>query len=139
MKELQLFVHYLIHWVFGSLPLQCGWMNCAMKLPQSTLRALRKTVFNLRGLCVLRGSKATTPKGETISLSYFKKYNYTSPAMTGLIFVGFVIFMDLFLVSMIVMKSFEMFASLLGTWIPFALIFTSTYLTGMLIKKNSTP
>lgn len=72
-----------------------------------------------------------------VSLSYFKKYNYTSPVKTGMIFVGFVIFMDFFLVSLIVMKSFEMFASLLGTWIPFALIFTSTYVTGSLINRGS--
>jgi len=72
-----------------------------------------------------------------VSLSYFSKYNYTSPLKTGLIFVGFVIFMDFFLVSMIVMRSFEMFASLLGTWIPFALIFTSTFVTGTLINRRS--
>jgi len=73
-----------------------------------------------------------------VSLSYFRKYNYVSPLKTGLIFVGFVIFMDFFLVSMIVMRSFEMFASLSGTWIPFALIFTSTFVTGSLINRNST-
>lgn len=72
-----------------------------------------------------------------VSLSYFSKYNYTSPLKTGLIFVGFVIFMDFFLVSMIVMRSFEMFASLLGTWIPFALIFISTFVTGTLINRRS--
>lgn len=72
-----------------------------------------------------------------VSLSYFRKYNYTSPLKTGLIFVGFVIFMDFFLVAMIVMKSFEMFASLLGTWIPFTLIFTSTYVTGLLTVRKS--
>ena len=72
-----------------------------------------------------------------VSLSYFRKYYYTSPLKTGLIFVGFVIFMDFFLVAMIVMKSFEMFASLLGTWIPFALIFASNYVTGVLTVRSS--
>lgn len=72
-----------------------------------------------------------------LSLSYFKKYNYTSPLKTALIFVGFVIFMDFFVVSMLVMKSFEMFTSLLGTWIPFALIFTSTLVTGLLVNRDS--
>jgi hypothetical protein len=72
-----------------------------------------------------------------VSLSYFRKYNYTSPIKTGLIFVGFVIFMDFFVVSMLVLKNFEMFASLLGTWIPFALIFTSTFVTGLLINRSS--
>jgi hypothetical protein len=70
-----------------------------------------------------------------ISLVYFKKFNFTKPLMTGIIFVGFVILMDFFVVAMLIEKSFEMFASPLGTWIPFALIFLSTYLTGLWMKK----
>jgi len=37
---------------------------------------------------------------------------------------------DFFLVALVVNGSLDMFRSLLGTWIPFALIFLSTYLTG---------
>jgi hypothetical protein len=40
--------------------------------------------------------------------------------------------MDFFLVAMVINRSFEMFTSPLGTWIPFVLIFASTYLTGLL-------
>jgi len=73
-----------------------------------------------------------------ISLSYFSKFNFTRPLQTGLTFVGFVIFMDFFLVAMLVQKSFEMFYSPLGTWIPFALIFTTTYIVGLLVLKRKT-
>jgi len=31
-----------------------------------------------------------------------------------------------------------MFASILGTWIPFALIFGSTYLVGTFLKRSQT-
>jgi hypothetical protein len=65
-----------------------------------------------------------------ISTIYFKKFTYTSPLQTGLIFVSFIIFMDAFLVAMIIMKNFEMFKSILGTWLPFCFIFLSTFLTG---------
>jgi len=71
-----------------------------------------------------------------VSLNYYERFNFTSPLMTALIFVGFVIFVDFFLVAMLVLKSFEMFTSLLGTWIPFALIFTSTYVTGLLSSRT---
>ena len=71
-----------------------------------------------------------------VSLVYFNRFNYTTPLRTALIFVGFVILMDFFVVSMIVLGNFEMFASLLGTWIPFSLIFASTYLTGAIVLKN---
>ena len=65
-----------------------------------------------------------------VSYIYFKRINQTSPIQTALIFVGVVISMDLFVVAMMINHSFEMFYSLIGTWIPFTLIFLSTYLTG---------
>lgn len=66
-----------------------------------------------------------------VSLVYFSKYNYTSPLRTAVIFVSFVILVDFFLVALVINRSLEMFASPLGTWIPFALIFASTYVTGL--------
>jgi hypothetical protein len=72
-----------------------------------------------------------------VSLVYFKKFNYTTPLQTALIFVGFVIAMDFFVVALLINRSLEMFASLLGTWIPFALIFTSTYVTGLYMGRKS--
>ncbi len=70
-----------------------------------------------------------------ISWFYFKRFNYTSPILTALLFICVVIFMDFFLVALIINKSLEMFQSPLGTWIPFALIFLASYLTGMFIVK----
>jgi hypothetical protein len=72
-----------------------------------------------------------------VSLIYFTKFNYTTPLQTAIIFVGFVITVDFFLVALLINKSLEMFVSLLGTWIPFVLIFTSTYLTGLYTAKSS--
>jgi len=73
----------------------------------------------------------------TISLIYFNKFNYTRPLQTALIFVSFVIIVDFFVVALLVNRSLEMFASPLGTWIPFALIFISTYVTGVLTVRSS--
>jgi hypothetical protein len=72
-----------------------------------------------------------------ISLVYFQKFNYTAPLQTALIFVAFVIAMDFFVVALIINRSLEMFTGLLGTWIPFALIFTSTYLTGLMVQRTA--
>ncbi len=65
-----------------------------------------------------------------VSLNYFRRFNYTTPLQTASIFVGFVIAVDFFFMALVVLKSLDMFGSLIGTWIPFALIFLSTYLTG---------
>ena len=72
-----------------------------------------------------------------VSLVYFRKFNYTSPFQTALIFVGFVIAVDFFGVALLINRSLEMFASLLGTWIPFVLIFASTYVTGLGVQRNT--
>ena len=41
-----------------------------------------------------------------------------------------------FLVALVIIQSLAMFASVLGTWIPFALIFASTYLTGWYLQRG---
>ncbi len=69
-----------------------------------------------------------------VALVYYSRFNYTSPLLTALIFVGFVVTADFFVVALLINRSLEMFTSLLGTWIPFGLIFLSTYLVGILRK-----
>jgi len=66
-----------------------------------------------------------------VSRNYFKRFSYTSPIQTSTIFVCFVIFMDFFIVALLIQRNLGMFTSLLGTWIPFLLIFLSTYLTAL--------
>lgn len=69
-----------------------------------------------------------------VSLFYFRKFHSTTP----LLFVGFVIAMDFFVVALLINRSLEMFASALGTWIPFALIFAATYAAGMYATRKPT-
>lgn len=71
-----------------------------------------------------------------VSFVYFKKLNYTNPLITGITFLAVVVFMDFFIVSLLINKNFDMFLSPLGTWIPFTLIFTSTYLTGTFVRNR---
>jgi hypothetical protein len=74
-----------------------------------------------------------------VSLVYVNKFNYTSPFQTAAIFLAFVLAVDFFIVALLINKSLEMFTSLLGTWIPFALIFVSTYLTMHYSSKRNVP
>lgn len=73
----------------------------------------------------------------TISWFYFKKLRYTSPLQTSVAFVLIVMFMDFFLVALVINRSLEMFQSLLGTWIPFVLIFLSTFLMGLVVEAQA--
>lgn len=106
-----------------------GWALCtaSMGISQATTTIENALIIHAVGAPIFF---------TVVSLNYFKRFNFTTPLMTALIFVGFVIFMDFFLVAMLVLKSFEMFTSMLGTWIPFALIFTSTYVTGLLTVRS---
>lgn len=72
-----------------------------------------------------------------ISTIYFKKFNYTTALQTAIIFVSIAILADIFIVSMLINKSFEMFESFIGTWLVFILIFIATYLTGKFIRRNN--
>jgi hypothetical protein len=66
-----------------------------------------------------------------ISWFYFSRLNYSSPLSTAIAFLVIVMAMDFFLVALVINRSLEMFQGLLGTWIPFVLIFLSTYVTGI--------
>lgn len=71
-----------------------------------------------------------------VSWIYCSRFGFTKPLTTAVVFVGIVIFLDIFPVATVINRSFEMFTSLLGTWIPWALIFLSTYLTGLAVKAR---
>ncbi len=106
-----------------------GWMLCAatMGIGMSVTSMSTTLIVHAIGAPIFFAG---------VSFFYFRKFNYTTPLQTALIFITFVIAMDFFLVAMVINRSFEMFTNLLGTWIPFALIFTSTYLTGLLTLKK---
>jgi hypothetical protein len=106
-----------------------GWTICAAIMGIGMQIFSLKTTLNIHAI---GGPVAFS----VISLIYFKKYNYTSPMQTAIIFIGFIIFIDFFLVALLIEKSFAMFKSPLGTWIPFALIFMVTYFTGQVVSKK---
>lgn len=71
-----------------------------------------------------------------ISLFYFTRFNYTTPLITAASFTAFVMAVDFFVVALLILKSLDMFSSLLGTWTPFILIFTATYVTGLWVTRR---
>lgn len=72
-----------------------------------------------------------------VSSIYYQKFNYTTPLQTAIVFVSVVIAMDVFVVALLIEKSFEMFTSPIGTWIPISSIFLATYLTGLILSKRA--
>ena len=68
----------------------------------------------------------------SLSLLLLKKFAATSPFQTALIFLSVVVTLDFFVVALLIEGNFEMFRSSIGTWIPFVLIFVTTYTCGVL-------
>jgi len=107
-----------------------GWALCTASM------VLGMTLTSVENAIIIHAIAAPIIAA-AVSLVYFGKYGYTTPLQTAIAFTSFVIVVDFFVVALLVQRSLEMFASPLGTWIPFALIFTSTYLTGTYVEKRS--
>lgn len=104
-----------------------SWALCtaAMMIPMALVSVEFALVVHAIGAPIFAG---------TVSWNYYRRFGYTTPLQTAITFVAFVIVVDFFLVALVIERSFEMFASPLGTWIPFALIFGSTYLMGRWVE-----
>jgi hypothetical protein len=72
----------------------------------------------------------------TITRVYYRWFGYTTPVQTAIAFTGFIVAMDFFVTALIINRSLAMFASALGTWIPFGLILASTWLGGVLATRR---
>ncbi len=70
-----------------------------------------------------------------IAWVYFRWFGFTSPLRTATVFTAIIIFLDILVVALLIERSFAMFGSVLGTWLPFLLIFLATYLTGRVMGK----
>ena len=115
---------FIIPFLFGLL----GWALCGaiMFIGMALTDIKTALIVHLIGAPIIFS---------LISWFYFKSFNFTPPLKTAFLFIGIVVFLDFFLVALIINKSLEMFQSPLGTWIPFAFIFLATYLTGIISVK----
>ena len=69
-----------------------------------------------------------------MALRYHRKHRHFPPIWVAAFFVGTALFVDFFLVAMVIERSFEMFASFTGLWLPMILIFIAAYLAGRYVK-----
>ncbi len=71
-----------------------------------------------------------------ITLVYFRRFGYWPPLKAAAAFLAMVIALDFFVVALLIEKSFDMFRSVLGTWLPFLLILLSSWLTGTIARRR---
>ncbi len=101
------------------------------------------TGWILCGAIVVIGREATTIEnalimhliGAPVIFSLLTKIYYERSGKLlclylAVFMLSFVIMMDFFVVSLIIEKIFDMFKSIIGTWLPFIFIFIAVFLTG---------
>ncbi len=65
-----------------------------------------------------------------LTAHHFRRFPAASPVTTALAMVGLVVALDALLVAPVLERSWAMFRSILGTWVPFASIGAASYLAG---------
>jgi hypothetical protein len=71
-----------------------------------------------------------------LSFLYHRYFHYTRPLQTGLIFMGMAMALDAGIIAPFAERSFAMFSSILGTWIPFGLIFLASTIVGWITTRT---
>lgn len=107
-----------------------GWALCGAVI------AVGRPLMPLKIVLALHAVLAPLFFG-VLSWHYHRRHNFTPPDVTGLIFLGVVVFMDVVLVALVIERSFAMFQSLLGTWIPFALIYLAVLASGRVANRSA--
>lgn len=71
-----------------------------------------------------------------VSWLYFARFGAARPLVVASWFLAFIVAVDFLVVALLVNRSLDMFRSLIGTWIPFALIFAATLATGAAVAAR---
>jgi hypothetical protein len=105
-----------------------GWVLCGITME------LGRHYTSLNNALIIHGVAAPV-FFSLLSLVYFSKIPSAIPLRSAILFTGIVVILDASVVAPLIEKSYDMFRSILGTWLPFFLIFLSTLITGKLIRR----
>jgi arsenate reductase len=106
------------------------WLLCAATMAIGMKVAAMGTTLRVHAV-------AAPLFASVVSASYFRRFGYTSPLPTAAFFLAFIALVDFFLVALAINRSLDMFRSVLGTWLPFGLIFVATWVTGKRMMPSS--
>lgn len=106
-----------------------GWAYCG------ALIGVGRQFFSLETTLVIHAVGA--PMGfSIISYFYHRTFALARPVVTAAAFLSIVVALDLAVVAVFMERSFLMFRSFLGTWLPFLLIFVATYVAGQAVPRS---
>lgn len=106
-----------------------GWALCG------AVMFVGMAVTSLRVTLIIHAIAAPIIFG-VLAWFFFGRFDRLSPLGLAVAFVLLVVSLDFFIVALVINRSVDMFRSPLGTWIPFSLIFLSTYFTGRTARRS---
>jgi hypothetical protein len=104
------------------------WLACGLTM------ALGRSAFGLETALKIHAIAAPV-FAALVSLVYFERFG-VSPLVAAAFVTLFIVVLDAGLVAPVFEKSYAMFMSILGTWLPFLSIFVATYLTGTIVSHS---
>ncbi len=110
--RLNLAIHALVGWAICGATIALGRQLVSMQLTLWIHAVVAPVAFAL------------------LTRHHFKRFPDSSPVKTAFVMLAIVVGLDALLVAPVFERSYVMFTSVLGTWVPFASIFMASYWTG---------
>jgi hypothetical protein len=107
-----------------------GWAICGGTI------AVGRQLLSMQTTLIVHAFVAPAVFG-SLTVIFFKRFPSSSPIGTAAALLSLVVALDFFVVAQFVERSYAMFTSALGTWLPFTLIFAASYAAGRLTGKDS--
>ena len=107
-----------------------GWAWCG------AIMAVGPDLFSMSMTLILHAILGPAGFG-LLSALYYKAHARPKPVILAFIFLCFVIVLDAGLVAPVFVKSYAMFQSIPGTWLPFTLIFLFSWSIGWIVQKKT--
>jgi hypothetical protein len=106
-----------------------GWAICG------TTIGVGRQFMSMEATLLVHAAVAPLAFG-LLSWHYFARFPGSPPGSTSLAFLGIVVGLDGLVVAPFIEESYAMFGSVLGTWVPFALILISSYVAGRSMSRS---
>jgi hypothetical protein len=106
------------------------WLACGLTM------GLGRSAFGLETALKVHAIAAPV-YAALVSLVYFERFHAVSPLVAAAFVTVIIVVLDAGVVVAVFEKSYAMFSSILGTWLPFLSIFVATYLTGTIVRHSS--
>ncbi len=119
----------MTNWISVIVHALLGWAICGATI------GLGRHVMSMRATLAVHLVVAPLAFA-LLTWSHFRRHPDSGPLQTSIALVGVVIGLDAFVVAPVFEHSYAMFQSVVGTWVPFGLIWLASFRVGLLASRG---